>query len=226
VTTADLLLFAFSLLGLFLAPAALGRAVWALPAALAGAALFILFAPAPLHPFFNPWVHVLLSQGPWMLLVLDLAFQGRISRLLGPVPVRALLAFSLFRFMGLRFIFSAITGEMAPDFAVEAAIGEFFAAFGALGLWAAYPKGRPPGRWYRGLLVFWNTYAMVTSVALSYRVLRADPGLPLGLARPSREVHAYFSTWPHALDAYVWIPLAIGIHAAIFFALAREAKRT
>jgi hypothetical protein len=225
VTTADFLLFAFSLLGLFLVPAALGRAAWAVPAALAGAALFLLFAPGSVHPYSNPWIHVLLSQGPWMLLALDLACRGRISRVIAPVPVRALLAFSLFRFMGLRFIFSAVTGEVAPEFAVEAAVGEFFAAFGALVLWAAYPSGRPPGRWYRGILVFWNTYALVTSLALSYRILRADPGLPL-LGRPSRELHAYFSTWPHALDAFVWIPVAIGIHAAIFFSLAREAKKT
>ena len=219
-----MILFAFSLLGLFLVPAALGRSAWAVPAGLAGMGLFVLFAPASLHPGLNPWVHLLLSLGPWVLLVLDLVFRGRISRLLGPVSLRALLAFALFRFMGARFILSAITGDLTPAFGVEAATGEFFSALGALILWASHPSRRPPGRWYRGVLVFWNTYALVTALTLSFRVLRADPGLPFAGGSASRELHHYFSTWPNALDAYFWTPLAIGVHVAIFYRLFQEGK--
>jgi hypothetical protein len=221
VISSDHILFAFSLLGLFLVPAVLGRAVWAIPAGLAGVSLFILFAPANLHPHNNPWVHLLLSQGPWMLLVLDLVCRGNISRLLGPVSLRAWLAFALFRFMGLRFIVAAITGDLNPTFAVEAATGEFFAALGALILWVF---SRPQSRWYRGLLIFWNTYALIVSLTLNFRILRADGNLPFTTGYASREVHAYFATWPNALDAYFWIPLSIGIHAAIFYTLVRNTR--
>ena len=222
MTTADIILFAFSLLGLFLVPAGLGRAVWVFPAGLAGLGLYVLFAPASLHPHNNPWVHVLLSQGTWMLLVLDLVCRGNISRLLGNVSLRSLLAFVLFRFMGLRLVFSAISGDLNPAFAVEAATGEFFAALGALILWAFY---RPANPWYRGILVFWNTYAIVAALALAFRILRSDGNLPFAAGYASRETHAYFATWPNALDAYFWIPLSIGVHAAVFYKLMSEGKK-
>jgi hypothetical protein len=230
VTISDIILFAFSLLGLFLVPAALGRAAWTIPAGLAAVALYVLFAPASLHPHANPWVHALLSQGPWMMLALDLVCRGNISRLLDRAgaattpdgPLRSLLALSLFRFMGLRFVFSAITGDLAPGFALEAATGELFAALGGLALWAFY---RPRSRLYRGILIFWNTYALVASLALNFRILRADPYFPLSGAAASREVHHFFTSWPNALDAYFWIPLGIGVHAAIFYTLIKEGQR-
>jgi hypothetical protein len=220
--SADSVLFAFSLLGLFLVPAALGRAVWGIAAAFAALGLFLLYAPSAFHPHFNPWTALLLSQAPWILLVLDLLGRGKISLLLGPVPVRALLAFSFFRFMGLRYVLSAVTGALPAEFAVGAAAGEFFAALGALILWATY---RPlTSLWYRGALVFWNTYALLTSLGLNFRVLRADPRLDFPGALPSRELHAYFTGWPNALDAFFWIPLAIGVHAAIFYKIFQEGR--
>ena len=222
MTISDIILFAFSLLGLFLVPAGLGRAAWVLPAGLAGVGLYVLFAPASLHPHDNPWVHVLLSQGPWMLLVLDLACRGNISRLLDSVSLRALLAFSLFRLMGVRLVFSALTGDLAPEFALEAVTGELLAALGALVLWAFY---HPQSRWYRGVLIFWNTYALVVSLALNFRILRADGNIPFTVGYASREIHRYFATWPNALDAFFWIPLGIGVHAAIFHTLIREGQR-
>ena len=218
MTLSDFLLFAFTLVGLFLVPAALGRAAWAVPAGLAGVGLVLFFAPASLHPAVNPWVHLTLSQGPWILLVLDLAFRGRINRVLEPVSMRALIAFSLFRFMGARFVFSAINGDLMPTFAVQAASGELLTALGALLLWALY---RPATRWYRVLLILWNTYGLWMALGLNFCVLRADPGLPFAGGYASREVHRYFSIWPNGIDAYFWMPLAICIHAAIFFALLR-----
>jgi hypothetical protein len=224
VITPNLLLFAFSLLGLFLVPAALGRSVWVVPGAFAAVALFVLFAPPGLHPQTNPWIYLLLLQGPWVLLAVDLLARGAIARKLDAVPVRALLAFALFRFMGLRYVLSALTGDLDGSFALEAAAGEFFAALGALILWATWPTHRPPGRWYRGILVFWNTYALMTSLGLNFRILHSNPGLPWG-ANPSRELHTYFVTWPNALDAFFWIPLAIGVHGAVFYRLFREGRK-
>lgn len=221
MTISDIILFAFSLLGLFLVPAALGMAAWAVPAGLAGVAAILLLAPAGLHPAVNPWTHVVITQLPWVLFVLDLLFNGRIARRLTPVSIRSLLAFSLFRFMGLRLIFAAATGDLTPLWAVEAASGEFFAALGALILWAIY---RPQSRWYRALLIFWNTYALMMALGLNFRVLRADPGLPLSFGHASREVHLFFNSWPNALDAYFWMPVAIGVHAWIFWALWRGTK--
>jgi hypothetical protein len=221
VTIVELILFGFTLLGLVWAPAGLGRFVWVFPAGLGALALFLWFAPANVHPAWNPWVHLVLSQIPWLLFVLDLVFNGRISRELGSVSIRALLAFSLFRFMGARFVFSAITGDLMPEFAIEAASGEVLAALGALILWAFY---RPKSKWYRGILIFWNTYALMMALGLNFRILRADPGLPLSMGHASREVHQYFTSWPNGLDAFFWIPVAIAIHAWIFWALFKTTR--
>src|SRR5690606_32887602 len=116
---ADLWLFAGSFLALLLVPAALGRAVWLFPAWFAGVGLVALFAPGVLHPAGNPWVWLLMTQGPWLLLVPDLLARGLAARALDAVSLRALLAVSLLHLIGARHVFSALHGALAPEAGLE-----------------------------------------------------------------------------------------------------------
>jgi hypothetical protein len=212
---ADLWLFFGSFLGLWLVPAALGRAVWIFPAAFATLGIFLLAAPATLHPAHNVWTWLLLSQAPWLLLVPDLLARGQVARALDSVPLRALLAWSLLHLIGVRHVFSALHGSLSPEVALGIAAGELITVAGALFLWLAY---RPEKTWFRIVALFWNTHALFTSLDLSTRLARAHAGLTVW-SDPSPEIHLYFATWPGSLEAFFWIPLAIGLHAAVFYKL-------
>jgi hypothetical protein len=215
--------FLFSLLGMFLVPAAAGRAAWMFPAGFAGLAAFLLLTPPALHPFLNPWVFTLLAMGMWVPFTVDLLARGRVARVLDAVPLRALVALALFRFMGLRHAQAALSGDLPPDIALATATGELFTATGALFLWAIW---RPAGAWHRVLLVLWNTWGLLTALALAFRIFRSAPGLSfLPLAEPSFAVHGYFTQWPGALEAFFWIPLAICLHLAVFYRIHRQAAR-
>jgi hypothetical protein len=216
---ADLWLYAFSLIGLLLVPAALGRVVWIFPAGFAVVGLFLLAAPSALHPEQNAWTWLLLSQAPWLLLVPDLLARGRVARLLDVVPLRALLAWSLLHFMGVRHAVAALSGDLAPGFAVDIAAGETVTGIGAAFLWMLCRSEKIRfSFWFRMVLIFWNTHALFTSLALSTRLLRAHGVLP-AWGDPSPEIHAHFAAWPNSLETFFWIPLAIGLHAAIFYKL-------
>ena len=211
----DLLFCAFSLLGLCLVPAALGRNAWGVLLAFAALGLLLLIAPAPLHPARNVWVALALSQGPWLLLALDLMARGRIALAVDPVPLRPWLAFSLVHLLALRHLLSAAHGDIPPLFAFEAAFAGFLISLGALALWLV---NRPGSGWYRGLALFWNTWALIHAVELGLRIQRTAPDFPLASwAEPSRELYGYFTGWPGALDAFFWIPLSAAIHLVIFY---------
>lgn len=219
LSLSDVWLFVFSLLGLFLVPAALGRAVWFFPAAFAALSMFLIFAPPSLHPFRNPWTFLLLSQGAWALFALDLFARGRAARLLETVPVRALVALALFRWMGLRHVYAGLTGELPAGFALGTAAGELLTAGGALVLWTAW---RPGAGWHRVALVLWNTWGLMTALGLGIRVARANPGLSFPpFTTPSYTMHGYFAQWPDGMETFLWIPLAICLHAAVFYKLLR-----
>ncbi len=216
-------LFLFSLLGLCLVPAAVGRATWLFPAAFGGLAAFLLLAPPSLHPFLNPWTFVLLLQGAWILFALDLFTRGRVATALDAVPVRALVALSLFRFMGLRHVQAALGGDLPPEFALTLATGELFTASGALLLWIVW---RPESGWHRVALVIWNAWGLMTALGVAFRLLRSAPALSfLPFTEPSFAAHAYFTQWPNALEAFFWIPLAVCLHLAVFYSLYRNPSR-
>jgi hypothetical protein len=212
---ADLWLFGWSLLGLWLVPATLGRAAWIFPAWFAIAGVFVIAAPDGMHPGEHFLVWLVGSQAPWVLLIPDLLARGRAARLLEAVPLRALLAWSLVHFMGVRHLLGALQGDLPAGFALETAAGETLSGLGALLLWLVY---RPEKRWFRFLALFWNAHALVTSLALSARLLRTHTGLPVWGA-PSLEIHGYFASWPGSMETFFWIPLAIGLHLAIFYKL-------
>lgn len=223
MTLSGILFWGFSLLGLFLVPASLGRRAWTLPAAFGALGLYLQAAPAVLHPAGNAWIALALSQGAILLLLLDLMARGRVARELEPVSLRELLAFALVHLTFLRHLVSAAQGDLPLLFAFEGAFSALLLSAGALLLWALYRPGRP---WYRALVLVWNTWGLLAVVEFGLRVQRAAPDFPFAAwARPSREMHAYFTGWPGGLDAFFWIPLAASIHLAIFYKLFHGGRR-
>lgn len=216
---ADLWLFAGSFLALLLVPAALGRTVWLFPAWFAGIGLLTLFAPEALHPAANPWVWLVLAQGPWLLLLPDLVARGLAARALDAVPLRALLALSLMHFIGTRHVLSALHGALTPETGLEIAVGETLTALGAAALWALCHPGRSSRLWFRLLALFWNANALAGTLALSVRLVRAHPDSPAAWQIPEPGLHILFAGWPGALEALFWMPLALMVHAAVFYKL-------
>lgn len=211
--------FGVSVLALWLVPAAFGRNSWLFPGWFAGVSVFLLGAPATLQPAWNVWVWLLLSQGPWIALVPDLMAHGRAARALDAVPLRPLLAWSLLHLLAARHVFSAVSGELPPDFALEIASGETLTALAGGVLWLFC---RPEKLWFRLLALFWNAQALTGSLVWSFTLLRAHPGLPVG-GVPAPDLHAYFGGWPGGLEAFFWLPLAICLHATLFYKLLRRA---
>ena len=219
LSPADLWLFVGSFLALLLVPATLGRAAWLFPAWFAGVGLFTLFAPEALHPAGNVWVWLALTQGPWLLLVPDLLARGLAARALDAVPLRALLALSLLHLIGARHVFNALHGALAPEAGLEIAVGDTLTALGAAALWTLYRTGRTSRLWFRLLALFWNAHALAGTLAFSVRLARAHPAAPAAWQVPEPELHALFAGWPGALEALFWVPLALVVHAAVFYKL-------
>jgi hypothetical protein len=214
-------LCAFSLLGFFLAPGGLGRHAWLLLGWFTGVNLLLLFAPESLQPRENLWIYIVLSQAPWFLFCLDLLFRGRVGRIVSQAPLRPWIAWPLFRLMSIGGVFAMYAGDLPFEFALRTAFSDAVTALGALALWAAY---RPRNLWYRGVLLFWNAYGLIAAVAASAQLLWAHPDNPLG--RPSLDIHGYFSGFPMEWIPFFWMPLAICIHAAIFFKLYSDVEPT
>ena len=207
----DLPLFAFSILGFLLAPRELGKWRWLLPACFVCLNLLLLLGPQALQPRFNPRVYLILSQAPWFLCLLDLVFRGRIYGIVTQVPLRSWILWPLFRLMGFGFVFAAYAGDLPPEFALKTALGDLLTASGALILWFF---NRPQSLFYRGLLLFWNAYGLVTVLAASIAVLRVTPS--------SFDTHTYFVEFPQAWMPLFWMPLGIIIHMVVFFRMFTE----
>jgi hypothetical protein len=214
----ELWFFALSAASLWLVPAAFGRAAWLFPAWFGVLGLYLLVAPAALHPAINPWIWLLLSQGPWVALIPDLFAHGRAAIVLDSVPLRSLLAWSLLHLLAARHVWSAFTGELPPEFALEIASGETLTAIGGILLWLFC---RPASLWFRFFALFWNAQALVGSLMWSLRLLRAHPGWT-HWGNPEPDLYGFFRTGTGALEAFFWIPLAVGLHAALFYKLLRR----
>lgn len=216
----DLWLFASCALGLWLVPAALGRAAGVVPGAIAILGLFLIAEPemtSLLQPSRSVAAWFLLSLMPFLLLLPDLFARGRAARVIDTIPLRALLAWALVHVMGMRHVLSALVGELEPGFALATASAAFFSALGAAILWLWY---RPASRWFRVIALFWNIHALISTAELAVHLLLAHPGMPV-LNRPDPGTFAHFSSWPGSLEALFWIPLLLCLHSAIFYKLVR-----
>lgn len=209
---ADLVLYVFSIAAFALMPAHFGRKVWTLVAWF----LFLNFAfLLDLWDFFNwqgPAFFILIGQLPWILFVLDLLFKGRLSPKVAAVPMREILLWQITRIMGIHFVLAIYGGYAPEEFALQVGFSELLTGLGALALWIWY---RPDKGWYRTLLIFWNTYGLTSVMSAEVKIFLSNPHLPF--THYSREIFQYMTSYPQNWAYCFWFPIAIGMHAAVFF---------
>jgi hypothetical protein len=208
----DLFIYGSSLLAFIFMPTHFGRKIWWLVAWF----LFLNFAfLLNLWDFLNwesPALFIGLGQLPWILLVADLLFHGRLSAKVIAIPMRELLLWQITRLMGVHFIL-AIYGGYAPDeFGAPVGLSEVLTGLGALFL---YFKYRPDSSWYRTMLIFWNTYGLTSMLSIEYRIFMSNPHLPF--SQYSTEIFHYVVSYPQSWAYCFWFPLAIGMHAAVYY---------
>jgi len=223
---ADLWLYAFSVVGLWLVPAVAIRGFQTeLPGLVLitfGVVGIALIAAPEMSPALQPArsvaVWFAISQLPWLLVLPDLFSRGRVAQVLDDIPLRALFGWSVFHFMGVRHILSVLRGDLSPTLGLTIASGEFFSGLGALVLWLIYRPQNVRKTWFLIAALFWNAHALFTSLEFSTRLLRAHPGLPFW-GKPAPDLFAQFAVWPGSLEALFWTPLAIMLHAGLFYKL-------
>ncbi len=209
---ADLVLYVFSIAAFAMMPAHFGRKVWTLVAWF----LFLNFAfLLDLWDFLNwqgPAFFILIGQVPWILFVLDLLFKGRLSPKVEAVPMREILLWQVTRIMGIHFMLAIYGGYAPEEFALQVGFSELITGLGALALWIWY---RPEKGWYRTLLIFWNTYGLTSVMSAEVKIFLSNPHLPF--SHYSREIFQYMTSYPQNWAYCFWFPIAIGMHAAVFF---------
>jgi len=216
----DLALYAFSLLSFAFIPAHFGRKVWLLVAWFLALNLAFLLGIWDFLDWQGPTFFVVCGQVPWILFVADLLFKGRLAPKVLAIPMRELLLWQITRLMGVHFIL-AIYGGFAPDeFGLQVGFSEILTGLGALGLYLA---NRPERGWYRTLLIFWNTYGLTSVLSAEYKIFLANPKLPF--TRYSREIFQYMISYPQNWVYCFWFPIAIGIHAAVFYKMYQARSR-
>jgi hypothetical protein len=208
----DLVLYGFSILGFAFLPGRLGRWVWGLLAWFLVVNVLFLMNLWDAFEWHRPWLFAALGQLPWLLVILDLGFRGRLSIIAAAVPMRDFLLWHTTRIMGVHFILAIYGGYAPEEFGLEVGFSEALTGLGALALFFLYRPGRP---WFRTLLIFWNTYGLTSAVAAQYRILFSNPELPF--ARYSREIFHYAGAYPQNWAYCFWFPLAISLHAALFY---------
>lgn len=211
-------LYGFSLLGLCLVPSFLGKKAWAMLGAFAFVLFFFLFAPPGLSARNQVLVFLAFAQLPWILVLLDLVFQGRLRNLLLAVPLRQLLAWQSFRLMFWAFIPAGLSLQMPREFVFAGLLSETLSALlGLLLLLGPAPEAGPSPAWYRFLLVFWNGYGLVSALWTSVKI--AFSHRQLGLFGQSAEISDALLQFPQIAYACFWLPLLVSIHWVCFFRL-------
>jgi hypothetical protein len=216
----DLVLYAFSLLGFALLPAHFGRKVWILVAWFVAVNALFLLARAGYLDWRSPFLFSALGQIPWILFALDLLCNGRLSVRLARIPMREIVLWQITRLMGVHYVMAIVGGYAPRAFALEAGFSEIITGLGALALYLLH---RPERGWYRTMLIFWNTYGLTSAVVTAWRVLLSNPDIPF--ARYSREVFLFMTDYPQNWVYCYWLPLSIGMHAAVFYKMYKERSR-
>jgi hypothetical protein len=213
----DLVLYAFSLMGFVFLPAHFGRKIWLVVGWFVGINILFIAAKAGYLEWQSPWLFSALGMVPWILVVFDLIFDGQIGLRLRRVPMEELILWQVTRLMGIHYVV-AILGNYAPrGFALEAGFSEVLTGVGALVLYISYTPG---SGLYRTLLIFWNTYGLTSALVTGYRVFLSNPDVPF--ARYSREIFQYMTDYPQNWVYCFWLPLSIGMHAAVFHKIYKE----
>ena len=208
----DLAIYGSSLLAFVFMPAHFGRKVWWLVAWFLFLNLAFLLNLWGFLDWERPGLFIAIGQLPWVLIVADLIFKGRLSPKIAAVPMKELLLWQTTRLMGVHFLLAIYGGYAPPEFGAAVGFSEVVTGVGAIFLYANY---RPENGMYRTMLIFWNTYGLTSMLSTEYRIFRSNPHLPF--ANYSSEIFQYVTTYPQNWGYCFWFPLAIGIHAAIFY---------
>lgn len=208
----DLVLYLFSIGAFAFMPAHFGRKVWILVAWF----LFLNFAfLLELWDFLNwegPALFITLGQIPWILFVLDLLFKGKLSGKILAVPMKEILLWQTTRLMGIHFVVAIYGGYAPEEFALQVGFSEVVTALGAIALYFTY---RPEKGWYRTMLIFWNTYGLTSVLSAEVKIFLSNPHLPF--SHFSREIFQYMTSYPQNWAYCFWFPIAIGMHASVFY---------
>jgi hypothetical protein len=211
------LLFAGGLWGFVWLPAGLSRWLWFLVAYFVGLNGFFLLQDHWATPSENFWVFVILSHGPWVAVLLDLIFRGKLTRVFEQVSFREILLFEATRFTGLHFLFSARDGDAPLAFAAEACLGETLSALCAIIL---YFVAKKPGSGFRMGLMVWNTYGLASLGTLQFKIFFSNPFIHH--ASYSREIFQYMTDYPQSWLTFFWMPLAFAGHLIIFYKMLQD----
>ena len=208
----DLVLYFFSILGFTFLPARMGKWLWGLLAWFLLLNVLFLMELWEFLDWERPYIFAALGLLPWMLVVIDLAFRGRLAAIAETIPMREFLLWQTTRIMGVHAVLAIYGGYAPEEFALEVGFSETVTGLGALALFFLYRPERP---WFRTLLIFWNTYGLTSVMAAQYRILLSNPEPPF--ARFSREIFHYAAAYPQNWAYCFWFPLAISMHAALFY---------
>jgi hypothetical protein len=171
--------------------------IWGASALAAGAAGFVATSPVP---------PPLIAAGLVVAGLVAYAVSGRVKSWVRAVPLTALVAIHLVRFVGAWFIALYRQGELPFAFAVPGGWGDILAAATAAALLLSAIPARTPLR--RHVLLAWNAVALLDIlfvVATAARLYFADPAQLGPLTR-----------LPLSLLPTYFVPLIILSHLRIF----------
>lgn len=182
-------------------------AIWGVIAIAAGAAGFVATSPVP------PPLIVAALTTAWLVAY---AASARVKSWVRAVPLTALIAIHLVRFVGAWFIVLYRRGELPFAFAVPGGWGDILAAATAAALLLSAIPARTRGR--RAVLFAWNSLALLDIlyvVGTAARLYFADPGQLSPLTR-----------LPLSLLPTYFVPLIVLSHLRIFGWLRETRSRT
>jgi hypothetical protein len=172
-------------------------AMWGAIALAAGAAGFVATSPVP---------PPLIAAGLVVAGAVAYAASGRVKSWVRAVPLGALVAIHLVRFVGAWFIVLYRRGELPFEFAVPGGWGNILAAAGAAALLAGAIPARTRGR--RRVVLAWNVLGLLDILYVLTTAARLYFAGPTGLAPLTRLPLSLLPTW--------LVPLIVLSHLRIF----------
>lgn len=210
----DLIIYMGSFFCLAFIPSSFSKKVWAVLAWFAVVNLVFLLDVGNIINWRNPILFLTLGHAPWILVVLDFLFKGKLSPKVLAMPMRSLILWQTTRVMSVHLVFTIFGGLAPVTFAAPVALSEILTGLGAILL---YFKFNPDSINYRRVLLFWNTYGLISVLSAEYRIFFANP--QLRFFSGDAEVLTYFTSYPQAWCYCFWFPIAIGMHAALYYKL-------
>lgn len=210
----DLIIYFGSFFCFAFIPASFGKKVWLVLAWFVGVNAVFLLDLGNVVEWRNPMIFLTLGQAPWILVVLDLLFKGKLSSKVAAIPLRSIILWQTTRIMSVHFVFTIFGGLAPATFSAPVALSEIITGLGAVVL---YFKFNAESSNYRMVLLFWNTYGLTSMLSAEYRIFFANP--QLRFFRGDADVITYLTSYPQAWCYCFWFPLAIGMHAALYYKL-------